>query len=155
MPVPLSEMQASSLDSSVTMNNASSNVCATTFVTSSPVVSVKPNVSPKPISDSDEPGKKRKRERSGSLSGLSQDMGRRVSALYGLSRCYWTLFVCYLPIPNHPGIITLTHQLINPRPLSLPIWLASGRPGETCPFHLTCLTCLTNLSCFAYVACHG
>ena len=73
IPIPISNITFDSFDIVITITNASSDAFATTFVTTSLVVSAKPYISHKQISDSREPSRKRKREHSGSSSDLSCD----------------------------------------------------------------------------------
>ena len=111
MPVPLSKMQAISYDASVSMTNASSDMCTTTFVITFLVVSVKPYVPPKPISNSGEPNGKRKGELSGCLLGLCHD---EVWVEFQQFAAYWWCWALHHTIPNRRRVIASAFQLIAP-----------------------------------------
>ena len=73
MLMPLSNITSDSFDNAVTKANGTSDMCITIFVTTSLIMSAKPDISLKPISDIGKPSRMRKREHPGSLSDLSSD----------------------------------------------------------------------------------
>ena len=139
LPVPLLNNVANTSSSNV-MDTAmaSSFICTTTSVMTSPIMLSKPDFSQKPISDSlNKPSRKRKREHSCSSSNLSHDMiwaelqyfmafhsaaGHSSSSCrsHSLGRLPLTFFCCllqdFLPLPallitGHPAETSLLQSL--------------------------------------------
>ena len=120
MPIPSLKMQASSFHNVVTMTNASSSLCTTTFVTTSPYVSSKP------ISDSSKPSRKRKH--SCSSLGFSHDE-MWAEFQHFMSSHSAAGHPCHRPVLNHPWVNAPANQLSPwrdwPASLTHSTWLTS------------------------------
>ena len=157
MPIPILGIITSSFDTAVSNTKTSSNMRTTTYVVTSQVISVKPNISHKPISDSGKPNRERNREHFGSLTSLPLDE-------------MWVEFQQYMA--SHPDEHSSSwshsrslrgHRSRSPADCSRPSSsflfpfgssaVSQGRPTcFNCLLSTACLTYLTGSTCFTCLA---
>ena len=130
------------------MTNVSSNVCSLTYVLTLPVVSGKPYVPPKPVSDSGEPGHKRK------YSGSSSDFScGEIWVEFQHFMAFRLLSRSQSPRGYHSH--SPDDRYRSPSSSCLACHWSPRRPActslitqETCLLSLACLSCLTSTTCF-------